>query len=107
MNRQQHHHRRAEEILERLERLDDEHRGTQDEANEIALAQVHATLALFDPLREIGDQLDRRPRGWLAAYCAQPQPVPPHLVCTQPANHGGAHIARGEPDGPELARWSA
>ena len=51
------HYREAEQRLDQAHGTDPEHA-----AYLVAKAQVHATLALFDQLREIADQLDTMPR---------------------------------------------
>lgn len=66
----QEHYREAERLLvvaesgmrsEWIEDVDAEN-NRQYVALQINAAQVHATLALFDQVREIGDQLDTLPR---------------------------------------------
>ncbi len=70
MNAQQ-HYREAEQ------RLDQAHGADPEFAAYLAAkAQAHATLALFDLLREIGDQLDT---------AAVVRHVPPRSLC-EPAN---------------------
>jgi hypothetical protein len=51
------HYRKAEDLLAQAHTVDPEFASYL-----VAKAQVHATLALFDHVREIGDQLDTMPR---------------------------------------------
>jgi acetyl-CoA carboxylase alpha subunit len=60
------HYREAERLLDLAERTD------CDPMSIIASAQVHATLALFAGVREIGDQLDTVPRPRQPRVCMIP-----------------------------------
>jgi hypothetical protein len=60
------HYREAENLLIRGERAND------GGATFFAAAQIHATLALFAGVREIGDQLDTIPRPRQPHVCQIP-----------------------------------